>query len=275
MKRIDVNEVELNVDEAGSGEPLVLVHGSWSDHRTWDPVKEMLARSFRVISFDRRGHGKSARPAGTRRDQEDDLAGLIELVANEPVRLVGTSFGGSIAIGLASRRPDLVQALVVHEPPLISLAAGDPAATEDLLKVADSIAALTARVERGDLAGAAEQFVEEVALGPGGWQILPQQNKETMVDTAESFVFEQRDPEAASVDRAALTTIEPPTLLMRGKHSPRWFSGIVDQLAAAISGARIHTFDDAGHAPHLTHPDEFVTVVAGFLSRSLAPTFGG
>src|SRR5438105_3899809 len=59
-----VNGVELYYQSRGSGEPLVLVHGSWGDHHNWDPVVAALAESFRVVAYDRRGHSASERPAG-------------------------------------------------------------------------------------------------------------------------------------------------------------------------------------------------------------------
>ena len=98
MSRITANGIELNYDRTGSGEPLVLVHGGWSDRNIWQLVVPGLAASFSVVAYDRRGHGLSARDAGgTRRDQEDDLAALIEGLGAGPATIVGTSFGGSIA----------------------------------------------------------------------------------------------------------------------------------------------------------------------------------
>ncbi len=71
MPRTKANGIELNYDEAGNGETVVLVHGGWSDRNNWLPVVSALAESFRVIAYDRRGHGLSQRdvsgPAATRR----------------------------------------------------------------------------------------------------------------------------------------------------------------------------------------------------------------
>ena len=114
MPRTKANGTELHYDEAGSGETVVLVHGSWSDRNNWLPVIPALAESHRVVAYDRRGHGLSQRDTvGTRRDQEEDLGALIEDLG-AAATVIGTSFGGSIALGLASRRPELVSSLVVH-----------------------------------------------------------------------------------------------------------------------------------------------------------------
>jgi pimeloyl-ACP methyl ester carboxylesterase len=63
MSAARVNGVELYYGLSGSGEPLVLVHGSWGDHHNWDPVTAALAESFRVFAYDRRGDSASERPA--------------------------------------------------------------------------------------------------------------------------------------------------------------------------------------------------------------------
>jgi pimeloyl-ACP methyl ester carboxylesterase len=265
MPRISANGVELNYDLTGAGETLVLVHGGWSDRNNWLPVVPELARSFSVVAYDRRGHGLSTRDVpGSRRDQEDDLAALIEGLADEPVRVAGTSFGGSIAIGLASRRPDLVRSVVVHEPPLIYVAADDPDARVQLESVQATIRAVSAAVERGDARSAAEQFVDEIALGPGTWNLLPEPLRETMVDSAPAFVAEQQDPAWAD---AELANISCPLLITAGDNSPPWFAPIVSKLAAAIGHAEVHTYRGAGHAPHLTNPGDYLAAVTDFFSR--------
>ena len=273
MPRTKANGIHLNYDETGSGETVVLVHGGWSDRNNWFPVIPTLAESFRVVSYDRRGHGLSARDAvGTRRDQEDDLAGLIESLGGR-AHVVGTSFGGSISLGMASRRPELVSSVVVHEPPLISVAAGDPDAQPQLASVDATIENVKGLVGDGDLEGAACLFVEQVALGPGAWDLLPPPMREVMVDGAAAFVAEQRDPAWASIDVAELASIASPLLITDSDASPPWFRPITRKLVEALPAATAHTYEGSGHAPHLTHPEDYLSVVGEFLSRRATREF--
>jgi pimeloyl-ACP methyl ester carboxylesterase len=268
MSNVATNTIELHYEVSGSGETVVLVHGGWSDRNNWRPVVPGLAESFTVVAVDRRGHGLSARGVqGTRRDQEDDLAALIESLAGGPVKIVGTSFGGSIAIGLASRRPELVQTVIAHEPPLIGLVADD-AEVPDLQGVQASMGAVLARINDGDAEGAARQFVEEIALGPGAWEVLPPPLRATMLDTAPALILEQRDEEWADIDPAALAGMECRVLLTQGDQSPAWFRSIIAELSNAIEGAEVHTYRGAGHAPHLTHPTAWLSHVTDSLARS-------
>lgn len=116
-QRQRINGAELYYELSGSGDPLVLVHGSWVDHTSWQLVVPDLARSFRVLAYDRRGYSLSERPLGqgSRREDEEDLAALVEALDLAPAHVVANSFGGSIALGLAARRPDLFRSLIVHE----------------------------------------------------------------------------------------------------------------------------------------------------------------
>ena len=81
MATATVNGVELFYEMSGSGDiPIVVVHGSWSSHHNWDRVVPGLAKSFRVLAYDRRGHSQSQRLTGQGSVREDvaDLAALIE-----------------------------------------------------------------------------------------------------------------------------------------------------------------------------------------------------
>jgi pimeloyl-ACP methyl ester carboxylesterase len=272
MPLISTTNVELYYEATGQGDPLVLVHGGWSDHDNWRPVVSGLAESFVVVAYDRRGHGLSERGhQGARTDQEDDLAGLIEALDRGPAHIAGTSFGGSIALGLAARRPELVRSVIAHEPPLMSVVAGDPAIEPLMADVQATVREVLAGVARGDVQAAARQFVEEVALGPGAWAQLPAPLRATMIDTAPAFLAEQQDANWASLDPAELSGIKLPVLLTQGDESPPWFPAIVAKLAEAIESAKVLTYSGAGHAPHLTHPDDYLAGVTDFLAHLPEP----
>ena len=151
------------------------MHGSWGSHRNWDPVVPALARRHEVIAYDRRGHSASERPPGQGSVAEDtaDLAALIEHLDLAPAWVAGNSFGATIALHLAAARPDLLRGVIAHEPPLFALLADDPATAPLLAESRRRIAAVADRIAAGDHAGAAEQFIETVALGPGAWTALP------------------------------------------------------------------------------------------------------
>jgi len=258
-----INGVRLYSEWHGQGAPVVLVHGSWGDHHNWDPVVPGFARTFRTLTYDRRGHSQSERPASQGSIEEDaaDLALLITAQQPAPAHIVGNSFGGSIALKLAVARPDLFASLTVHEPPLVGLLGDDPA----LPAVQQRIEAVIGTLQSGGTEQGARQFVETIALGPGMWELLPPEMRQTFVFNASTWLDEMNERDAFLLDIGRLAAFDRPVLLSRGNQSPPFFGTILDTLGEALPHAQRHTFQGAGHVPHLTHPDDFVSTVGGFI----------
>lgn len=268
-----VNGVRLFYQLSGTGEvPVVLVHGSWDCHQDWDLLVPLLADSFRVLTYDRRGHSASERPPGQGNVREDvaDLAELMEHLGLAPAWVVGNSFGASIALRLAGEHPNLLRGIIGHEPPLLSLLAGDPTVASMLVEVEQRINAVVERIAAGDDAGAAEQFVENVALGPGMWAQLPDESRQTLIENAPTFLDESRDPGALSFDLESVRGFAKPTLLTRGGKSPPMFRPVVAKLVETLPRAEVITFPDAGHIPHVTHPDAYAEAVVNFIGKHAA-----
>lgn len=105
-------------DWGGNGPPAALFHANGFHARLWDPVARALARHFRVVAFDHRGHGDSDKP---RSGYEwsifvDDVIRLLDGLALREVVAVGHSFGGTAVSGAAARRPDLFDRIVLVDP---------------------------------------------------------------------------------------------------------------------------------------------------------------
>lgn len=268
MAEVRAGDVLLHYEETGEGEPLVLVHGSWNDHRSWRPAVDAdLKAAFRVVAYDRRGHGRSERVpgAGTRRQDEDDLAALIEALGPAPANVAANSFGASITAGLAARRPELFRRIVLHEPPLAGLVLDDPAAVADMRTVTAAVEEAKRLVREGEDAAGAKVFVERIALGPGAWETMPEPLRDTFVIHAQTWLDEQDDPDWAALDVHGLAACTAPVLLSSGTESPAWFGAVLDRLAAALPRAQRNTFRGAGHIPHVTHPQDYAATVTAFL----------
>jgi pimeloyl-ACP methyl ester carboxylesterase len=271
MATANINGVRLFYEISGTGEfPLVFVHGSWGSHHNWDLVVPGLAKSFLVVTYDRRGHSDSERPSGQGSVREDvaDLTALIEHLGLGPAWVAGNSFGSSITLRLAGERSNLVRGIITHEPPLLSLLASDLSARPILDEAEKRVGAVAERIASGDHAGAAEQFVETVALGPGSWARLPAAIQQTFVKNAPTFLDECRDPEQYDIDLARLRTFSHPSLLTKGDRSPPMFAAIIAKLALALPQATVMTFTGAGHIPHLTHPNVYVEAITAFIRNS-------
>ena len=254
----------------GNGEPIVLVHGGWTDHDTWQFVVPELAADHLVVTYDRRGHSRSVwNGPAPRRTDEDDLVEIIQRLDRGPVHLVGNSYGASIVLTVAARRPGLVRSVNAHEPPLLGV--GRPGTELGDLRVDmfDALQGVAADLERGQLEAGAERFVDQVALGPGAWQMLPESIRATMVANASTFLNVLRDPQWDAITEVPDRSV--PVMLTDGTDSPPWLPAVVRGLAVVhYRHAERYTFDGAGHVPHLTHPAELVAQIRSFIRSSTA-----
>lgn len=268
-----VNGVRLFYELTGTGTvPLVLVHGSWDSHHDWDLIVPRLSDAFRVLTYDRRGHSQSDRPLeqGSVREDVADLAALIERLGLMPAWVLGNSFGASIALRLASERADLFRGIIAHEPPLFSLLADDPSLLPMLEDVQRNIRSVAERIVSGDHAGATEQFVEAVALGPGTWATVPPDIQQGMIENAPTFLDEANDPDQFTFDLNWLSSFSKPALLTLGDQSPPPFAPVVAKLSKALPHAEVVTLLGAGHVPHATHPDVYVEAIIEFTRKHTA-----
>ena len=216
------NGVQLRYELDGTAEvPLVLVHGGWGSHQQWLRVAPGLAQSFRVLSYDRRGHSQSEHPPGQLRirDNVDDLVALIENLGLAPAYVAGNSYGGSIAMALAGQRPDLLRGVIVHEPPMFSLLSDDPDAAPVLEQVGSELGSVTKRLASGDYVGSAEEFTDTF-FAPGEWIQLGTEYQQTAIENAPTVFNELQDPAMLEVDTGPIQAFPGPVQITTGEKSP-------------------------------------------------------
>jgi pimeloyl-ACP methyl ester carboxylesterase len=268
MPVADVNGVRLAYEDEGSGEPLILVHGSWTNRHSWDRVASRLAERFRVVRHDRRGHSESSAASGTLEDDAADIAALADHLGLGPFHLVCSSRGGVIGLKLAAARPDLVRSIVCHEPPLLGVFSRDEAEGDLVEQLVAGEGHVVEMIEKGEHEAAARVFVERVAFGPGAWERFPRFIRQTFVENAETFAEEYRDPDVYSVDFEALRDFSGPVLLTASEDSPQWFGLIIDRLDEILPRVERHEYRGAGHNPQGNASEEYVRVVGDFVARA-------
>lgn len=118
MPRVNVNNTELYYEESGdkTAPAILLAHSLFLDHKMFEHQIAAFSRSYRVVAYDQRGHGRSPHPYDGDYDMDrlsEDSAELIKRLGLGPAHLVGNSMGGFVAIRLAARRPELVRSVAV------------------------------------------------------------------------------------------------------------------------------------------------------------------
>ena len=246
----------------GSAPPLVLIHGSMDRAAGLLRLSRRLDSDRPVVRYDRRGYGRSRSvgPPWTVAANIDDLEALLDERSRDPAVLFGHSFGGNVALGLADRRPDLVDAVIVYETPLswIEWWPGDSAG-----------GAAVANRDPGD---GAEAFMRRL-VGDAAWERLPQSKRQARRSEGAALVGELADLRREAPWRAERVRV--PVLALYGETGRPHHRAAMDSLAKSLPDGRVQMVPDAGHAGPHTHADAVADAVAGFITgRRSAPTPG-
>lgn len=242
----------------GAGPPLVLVHGSLSDHTTFEPLVHELRDGVSTFSMDRRGFGASGDAAGYAIEREfEDVAAVVEAVATrtgEPVALWGHSYGAGCAMGGAARTSD-VHRLVLYEPGLgIASPAGSIEEIEAAVAAGDMEAAVVAVLV--GILEMTQDDVDTLRVSPR-WPVLlaagPTVPRECRVEQGWVYRPGQFDAIAA------------PTLLLAGSQSPPMLKEATRRAAAAIPDPRVRPLKGHGHLAHKTDPAMVAAVIRQFI----------
>jgi pimeloyl-ACP methyl ester carboxylesterase len=261
MPTLTVNGAELYHEARGAGPPVLLIIGAPGDGGHFDRLAELLADEFTVVTYDRRGNGRSPRPAGWNRtsaeEQADDAAGLLEALGLAPAAVFGTSLAGVIALCLVLRRPRLVSGAVLHEPAFWSL-------FDDPEEVKRRVGAVVSDGMRsGGPREAIERFYRFVA-GDANWEGLDPELRERVLAAAETYLEIERGAFASYLpDEPPLAAIATPIQLLVADQSLPEFAQAAGRLATRL-GIEI-TSTRGTHFGFLDHPVELAATVRPFL----------
>ena len=285
MPTAHVNGTALAYEELGNGDPLVFVHGSASDHRTWHAQKEAFAEQFRVISYSRRYHWPNETiPDGTdytMGEHVDDLQALIRSLDAAPAHLVGNSYGAFLCLLLAVRDASLVRTLVLAEPPVLTLFVSNDPTSLELLKVlvtrprtavgivrlgAQGIDPATEAFKRGDTDDGLRTFIDAV-LGSGAYDRLPELQKEQVQDNAESLKAELLGPGFLPLNAEQVQRVTEPTLLVNGEESIGLFHRLTDRLEELLPHSERTEIPEASHVMHEENAPAYNSAVQSFVEK--------
>jgi 3-oxoadipate enol-lactonase len=255
-----VNDMVLHFRVEGSEDApaLVLVNSLGTDARIWDSVIARLAGRYRVISYDKRGHGLSDSPGGdySLDDHVSDLAGLLQFLGIERVALAGVSVGGLIAQDFALRYPDRLAALVLCDT---AAKVGDVAMWDERIATARQLglAALAGPVMARWFT---ERFRRERPAEVAGWRnMLARMPVDGYAGTCAAL----RDADL----RGAIAAITVPTLVVVGEQDLATPVELVRGMAQAIPGSQFVTIPDCGHIPSIEQPQALAALMMRFLNE--------
>jgi pimeloyl-ACP methyl ester carboxylesterase len=264
MSRVQLNGIERFYQEAGSGDPLLLINGLTGTCLGWEPLVPALAERFRVITSDNRGVGRSAAPPGpyTTRQMADDAAALLAHLGIGRAHVVGSSMGGMIAQELALAYPQLVDRLVLYG----TFARPRHAIMEPWLTFVVQMA------ERLDPSA--------VTLGWLPWLYTPAffaqpEQVEAVLAWLEPYpapahgIAAQAEAVRSHDTLERLPQITAPTLVLVGAEdvvTPLYYSR---ELAERIPGATLQVLERGGHEALWEHPEAGIEALLKFLAPAV------
>lgn len=263
MPTVRANGVDLHYVEAGDGpETVVLSHSYLVDHRHFAAQIEALAREYRVLAYDHRGHGGSEEVPGSYDMEEIYADGLafVEAVASPPCHWVGLSTGGFVGLRIAARRPELLGSLVVMS------AAGDAEPRFNRLKYSLLLAVVGRFGYRPVLGQAMKAMFGSAFLRDpqrrdelAEWRRRLQANPPAAMIRFGRAIFWRDDV------RPELERIAAPTLVLAGELDRAVTPARAHDTARRIPGALFETVPGSGHLSTVEAPGWVSTRLAGFL----------
>ena len=270
---IPVEGAELVYDEAGSGQPLVLVHGTGADASTWQRSVAGLATHHRVIAYDRRGYGRSThRPVRDYRVHVADLSAVLKHVG-APAHVLGWSSGGNVALALAAERPDLFESLILIEAPFQGLRRPTVVLAADARA---KFAQLCGRPEEG--AASIYRWLTGLRDGTNGFDALPAADRQRLLAHSR-VVLAEADPHpfGVLVDYVPLRKIAAlpmPVTWLLGVESMSWYRRLHARVVAVAPSIRTEYIAGAGHLMPIEAPEAFVDAVHRAIRMVDEPEFG-
>lgn len=268
---VTASGVRLRVVEDGSGPAIVLIHGLFMDHRTWDPVRAALNAEFRVITPDLPGFGQSEKPPPSRFPYGIDafteaVADLYAGLELGRAVLVGHGLGASVALTLAARHSELVSRLVLLAPWIHP----ERPVIENRLAKLPLFGSLLFRqmVGRGTFR---TYFRERIFSQRSAERIDPSRidafyesfNSPAARGSALATLRSLADTRAVM---AQTSRIQTPTLVICGHDDPLCDGRFGQRLSREIRGSHFELLD-SGHAPQEERPADVARLIRRFVAR--------
>lgn len=246
----------LHIVEWGTGDPIVMVHGSFGWGVDTFSKQRPLSEQYRLLLVDRRGFGKS--PSTIRVDFDSDADDIVDILP-DGAHLVGHSYGGVVSLLAAARKPEAVKSLTVIEPPGFKVAIAEPVVREAV----DWLKTLYATGKEST----PQQFY--AAFTRTEITSLPSFSEDDLRAIRSSMT--ERPPYEADIPLTELSKTTFPKLVVSGKRE-RQGQGpalikVCDVLERELK-ARRATFEGATHNPQISNPQEFNKLLQEFLEAA-------
>jgi len=271
-KFIEVLDTSFPFVEAGSGSPVLFIHGAWADLRIWCGLWEAIAKHHQFLAITQRHFGYGDWPTSKPFSREvhiDDLLALIQCIGKQ-VHLVGWSYAAGILLRVAGEVPDLVRSLTIYEPSYESEA---PPKEESLRRARETfwekLEPAYSMAETGDLDAAMRLGVEVVfGLGQGRFNSLDPRFQQVFLDNAHTMMPELKAPYSRALKKSDLGEVKCPALIILGERTHEQYRLMADVTLDGLPNASLVIYEGAGHGGPVQLPDKLAKTILDFVDGS-------
>ncbi len=261
LQKVNLGGVQLEYEVHGTGEPVMLIHGSVVADTYLPMLSEAALSRYQLVRYRREGFGNSTHPAAVigLGDQANDCHALMRHLNIARAHVAGHSYGGVIAIQLTLDHPEAVHSLALLEPALIG-------AIPDAAQFASGLAPMMETYQRGDKRGALEAFLVWVA-GPDwrkSFDAVPGSFEMALADTDNFFRVEMPAMNQWRFTREDAQRIRQPILAILGGESAPVFHEIHKLEQAWFPKAKAVTIPKVNHMLQAVEPRAVADALGGF-----------
>lgn len=256
----------------GSGETVLLLHGSMASKEQWSSLARKLAKNYRVITIDLLGYGKSPRPEnleeyGVAQESTHISATLAAIGGIQHYHLVGHSYGGAVALYHAYANRWQVRSLTVYEPMSYNLLKKEHPLLEESRRMAADI---VHDIDSGNSVAGARKFIE-LWLPEGTFDRTTEMEKAILAVGVKMMVHNFRAAVTTPCSPSDYSSLDIPTCLLVGTASPPFSLSIADVVAACLPDIEVHRVE-GGHVGLFSHPYSTNPIIFDFLKRQQSRT---
>ena len=265
MPKVKVNDITINYEQQGSGEPLVLIPYLAADNACYAFQVADYAKHFTCISLDPRGAGETDKPDGTYSTElfADDVAGFMQAIGVERAHVSGVSLGAAIGLWLASKYPQRVKTLSLHsawpktDPFLKVIVGGWQTIAKGLGSVQEMIVqGILPFCLTPELYAAKPEYVDQLAAFV---RSRPKQPLDAFLRQSNAVI--------AHDALGQLGKISAPTQITFGRHDIVTSTRFAEPLQGGIKKSEVHVFEDCAHAAIYENVAAFNEKTLAFLNR--------
>lgn len=266
--RIEVGNGSLYYEEAGTGEPVIFVHGHSLDHRMWNEQFPVFAKKYRAIRYDLRGYGiSSPQTEDYQFTHVEDLRTLMDSLLIKKAHIVGLSLGGFVGADMLGCFPErMLSAFLASGNIRKSKGPSEPMTRGEAMKRDEEIAAL----KKKGVDVMKKEWCEGLMKSGGSQRERMLQPLWQMIDDWDAWQPLHKEVRViAGLDALAkLKENHPaiPTLIVEGRSENNRFSAHPEILDYLPNG-KMKIIDDCGHMMNMERPEEFNAALEEFLSN--------